>query len=164
MKKSNLFIILIVVILGILIYYQGSLTKEKITSSTIKATGSVIKEIEKETEKTEESPIIKEIIEEKEPVIEEKFPKTFLTEAMCINGKEITFTLNNILKKKIETSKLTFYAAGYTLRNPVCDKPWLNPEESSNCKLSLRIKLNKLIKFTIAYPGNSQSVNIDCGR
>ncbi len=157
MKKINLVMVLVLIVLGILIYYQNDLTKDRITSSTIKTpTGSVVQEIEKE----EVEPVIKEEIEE---VIEEKFPETFLTDVKCIGGKEIIFTLNNILReKKIETLKLTFYAAGYTIRNPICDKQELNPKESTDCRLNIRFKLNKIIKFTIAYPAKSQSVNIDC--
>lgn len=166
MKKTTLFIILILTVLFIsIIYYQNSLTKTKITSSTVKTpTGMVVEEQIKEENKEEITPIEEitpvEVIKEEE----KPFPETFLTNTECVNGREITFTLNNILKKKIMPGKMTFYAAGYTLRNAVCDKEELNPEESTNCKLDFNIKLNKIIKFTIAYPGKSESVNIDCGK
>lgn len=154
MKKFTLFTIFTLIIVSILlVYFQGSLTKSKITSSTIKTpTGMVVEE----QEQVEEIPVT----EVKKETINE--PETFLTNAKCIDGKEITFTLNNIVKKEIEPFKLTFYVAGRTIRNPVCDKQNLNPNESTNCKITLNFKFNKLIPFTISYPGKSQTININC--
>lgn len=157
MKTITIFIILILVILSIsLIYFQSSLTKSKITSSTVKTPTGMITEKQQQISNTE-------TIEEKEEIVKEtSISETFLTNAKCIDGKEITFTLNNIVKKEIEPSKLVFYAAGRTIRNPVCDKQNINPGESTNCKIALNFKFNKVIAFTISYPGKSQTVNVNC--